>query len=178
MAIEIIPKSKIRKTSLTGVLSVVLVIAVSLFLISYFILNFYKNKISREISDVEKTIQESPSEKNLADGIFSYQKKIQDIDKLIGKHRVVANLFDNLEKNTHPKVWFSKLELDMENEILNLSGFSNNFEILGQQTLILEKQEFAKSLKLTKVSIEKDGKIKFELQLIFNPQIFTLKSPE
>jgi len=125
-----------------------------------------------EISNIEKALQKSPSEKNLEDGIFSYQGKIEDINLLLGSHKPVANLLNNLEKNTHPNVWLSRFKLNMADKTLNLLGSTDNFEILGQQTLIFGKQEFIKNANLSDVSIGRDGKIKFELQLILDSKIF------
>ncbi len=172
MAIEIIPKSKIRKTSLTNIFSLVLAGTLLAFLLSYVALNFYQKKLSREVSDIEKSLQKSPSEKNLEDGIFSYQRKIEDIDLLLSSHKAAVNLFDNLGKNIHPKIWLQKFNLNMDGKTIYVFGSTDSFEILGQQTLIFEGQEFIKNTKLTKVSIGKDGKINFELQLIFDPKIF------
>ena len=172
MAIEIIPKTKIRKISLTNVFPFILAIAFFAFLISYFVFNFYQKKLSMEISNIEKALQKSPSEKNLEDGIFSYQGKIEDINLLLGSHKPVANLLNNLEKNTHPNVWLSRFKLNMADKTLNLLGSTDNFEILGQQTLIFGEQEFIKNANLSDVSIGRDGKIKFELQLILDSKIF------
>ena len=177
MAIEIIPKTRTRKISLTKTSSFVLAIIFFAFLISYFVFNFYQNKLSREISDVEKALQKSPSENNLEDGIFSYQKKIEDTGILLGNHKPVANLLSNLEKNTHPKVWLSRFKLNMADETLDLLGSTDSFEILGQQTLIFGKQEFIKNTNLSDVSMGRDGKIKFELQLILDPKIFAPLTP-
>lgn len=172
MAIEIIPKSKIRKTSLTNIFSLILAGTLLASLLSYVALNFYQKKLSREVSDIEKSLQKSPSEKNLEDGIFSYQRKIEDVNLLLSSHRAAANLFDNLGKNIHPKIWLQKFKLNMDEKTIYVFGSTDSFEILGQQTLIFEEQEFIKNTNLTKVSIGRDGKINFELQLIFDPKIF------
>jgi hypothetical protein len=172
MAIEIIPKPKIRKISLIKISYLVLVAAIAAFLVSYFVLNFYQKKMSQEISDIDKSLQKSPSEKNLEDGIFSYQKKINDVNILLSSHRLVAAFLDNLEKNIHPKVWLQKFKLNTEEKIVDVSGSADNFEILGQQTLIFEKWELVKNANLTKVSIGQDSKINFDLRLIFDPKVF------
>jgi len=177
MAIEIIPKTRTRKISLTKTSSFILATIFFAFLISYSVFNFYQNKLSREISDIEEALRKSPSEKNLEDGIFSYQRKIEDIGILLGNHKPVANLLSNLEKNTHPKVWLSRFKLNMADETLNILGSTDSFEILGQQTLIFGKQEFIKNTNLSDVSMGRDGKIKFELQLILDPKIFAPLTP-
>lgn len=172
MAIEIIPKPKIKKTSSLGIFLYVFGLIFLAFLISYFVLDFYQKKSAEELSDVEKTLEKSPSEKNLEDGIFSYQKKIEDIELLVNGHRFTANLFGNLEKNVLPKVWLSKFKSDLTAGTIDILGATDNFEILGQQVLIFEKQEFVKNVNLSKIFIGKDGKVNFDLRLIFNLKIF------
>ena len=172
MAIEIISKSKIRKTSLTSIPFLILAAIFLAFLFSYFALNFYQKKLTREISEIEKSLQKSPSEKNLEDGIFSYQRKLEDINPLLSNHKAVVNLFNNLGKNIHPKAWLQKFKLNMDEKTIYVFGSTDTFEILGQQILIFEKQEFIKNTNIDRVSIGKDGKINFELQIIFDPKIF------
>lgn len=172
MAIEIIPKSRIKKTPPLNILLFALALMLLVFLVSYFILDFSQKKRAGEISEVEKSLQKSPSEKNLEDGILGHQKKIEDVSLLLSGHRLTANLFNRLEKNIHPRVWFSKFRLDLTAGTIDMTGTTDNFEVLGQQTLIFEKQEFIKNINLSKATIGKDGKINFELRITFDQKIF------
>ena len=173
MAIEIIPKSRIKKTPPINILLYALALMFLVFLVSYFVLYFSQEKQAREISDTEKALQKSPSEKNLEDGILGYQRKLEDIGLLLSNHMFTPNLFNNLEKNIHPRVWFSRFRLDLTAGTIDVTGTTDNSEVLGQQTLIFEKQEFIKNINLSKVLIGKDGKINFELRLTFDQKIFT-----
>lgn len=172
MAIEIIPKTRTSNISLVKISYLALAAVFLASLASYFVLNFYQKKMSREISGIDLSLQKSPSEKNLEDGLFSYQRKINDVNVLLNSHKFVAAFFDGLEENIHPKIWLQEFKLNAEEDIADISGSVDNFEILGQQTLIFEKWELVKSTSLTEVSVGQDGKINFDLRLILYPKVF------
>jgi hypothetical protein len=172
MAIEIIPKPKTKKARLSNVFLYVLLIIFLAFLISYLFLYFSQKKLTRELPTIESSIQKSDSERALEEELLGYQKKVGDFGILLGQHVFCAKLFDYLEKLSHPKVWFSKFRLDSENRTIDLSGEVDNFEILGQQILIFKTEKLIKNINLLKVSITKEGKVGFDLQLAFDPKIF------
>ncbi len=172
MAIEITPTSKIKKTLLVNILLSFCLILLIVFIISYFALGAYQKKLSKELFALEKALEKTAEEQRLEKEIFDYQKKIKDMGILLDHHKFASNLFDFLEKVTHPKVWFSSFSLNLESAVVNLSGQSDNFEILGQQILILKKQEIIKNIDVSKISIAREKGVEFQLQLIFDPKIF------
>ncbi len=172
MAIEIIPKTEKEKASYANVFFYFCVAAFLIFLVSYALLYLYQKKLGKELSGIEKNLERTAAEKTLEEEIIQEQKKIRDFGVLLQEHRFVAELFDFLEKFSHPKAWFSGLKMDSEKGTADISGEVDNFEGLGQQVLILKEQEFIKSLNLTKVSTSKEGKIKFDFRLTLDPEIF------
>lgn len=173
MAIEIIPKPKVKKAPLINVLLYLCLILLIVFVISYFILDNYQKKLDKELSDLEKALERTPEEQNLEEELLGYQKKIRNFGALLNYHQAPRSLFNFLEKITHPKVWFSKFSLDLETSTVNISGQTDSFETLGQQIIILRKEELIEGLNLAGISISREGEIGFDLQLTFDPQIFT-----
>lgn len=174
MAIEIIPKVKIKKIS---VMSIVFYLSLAIFLaflVSYFVLDFWQKKINKELFDIKTTLEreKSPSEKNLEEKILTYQKKIEESGFLLANHRFITPLFDYLEKITHSKIQFSDFKLNSEEGVIDIKGLAESFEVLGQQALIFESQKFIKNINLSEVSINKEGKIEFKFQITLDPQIF------
>ena len=178
MAIEIIPKTKTKKVSFLGILFYFSLLLLLVFLISYFALNVYQKRLEQEITNIKKDLEKTPDEKALEEEIFGseknvgYQQKIKDFGVLFNAHKLPVNLFNFLEENTHPKVWFSKFNLDLEKNLLDTSGYADNFEVLGQQALIFKRQDFIKNINLSGASLAKDGKVNFDLQLTIDPKIF------
>ncbi len=178
MAIEIIPKTKTKKTYFLGILFYFSLLLFITSLISYFALNFYQKRLEGELTNIKKGLEKTADEKALEEEIFGseknvgYQQKIKDFGVLLNAHKLPVNFFNFLEENTHPKVWFSKFNLDLEKNLLEMSGYADNFEVLGQQALIFKRQDFIKNMNLSMVSLGKDGKVNFDLQLTIDPKIF------
>jgi len=76
-------------------------------------------------------------------------------------------MFIFLEKICLPAVWFS--DFSFENGEVNLSAQADNFATLEQQIDILEEEPVLRSSNITGVSVNEEGKIIFNLSLIFNP---------
>jgi len=178
MAIEIIPKTKTKKVSFLDILFYFSLLLFLAFLISYFALNVYQKRLESELTNIKKDLEKTPDEKALEEEIFGseknigYQQKIKDFGVLFNAHKLPVNFFNFLEENTHPKVWFSKFNLDLEKNLLEMSGEAQNFEALGQQVLIFKRQDSIKNMNLPMVSLGKDGKVNFDLQLTIDPKIF------
>jgi len=172
MAIEIIPKRKVKKVFWANIVLYLLLIIFLGFLVSYFILNKSQQKLTQEISELEKNLTRTPAEKSLEEELTGYQEKVKDFGTLISNHQFPVNIFDFFEKVSHPKTWFNRFDLLPEQGAVSLSGQTDSFETLAQQILILKKEKFVKDINLPKVSISKEGKISFELQLTFDPEIF------
>jgi len=170
MAIEIIPKKAEAKPftlldflfyfSLT-VLIVSLIGCLALFLLQ-------KNS-EKTLKDTEEKIQKvgTPEVIALEEKILLYQKKINDFSVLFDSHQSNLKFFTSLENLTHPKIFFSKTDLKIREGQISLSGIAENFEVLGQQFLIFEKEDYIKSVDLSKASISKEGKIEFTLTISF-----------
>lgn len=182
MAIEIIPKEKTKKISWQNIVAGILIAIGVVLMASYFGLSFYQKKLNNKLADVTKKLERTPSESSLEKEISVYQEKIRDFGSLLNAHQYTTNLFTFLEKLTHPRIWFSTFGFSSDknvpdknvpdkNVLVDISGQADNFEDLGRQALIFEKQEFIKNVKLSDVSVGREGKMEFEFQLTIDPQI-------
>jgi Tfp pilus assembly protein PilN len=180
MAIEIIPKSEIRKPALVVKLPFFIgIFLLVLAVLGYFYLrNDIKNS-SETLKNLENTILEkrTPEVENLEKEISSWRQKIEDFNFLFAGHRESSNLFNLLEKITHPKVWWTDFKFDpsLPNN-LRLSGISQDFPALQQQLIIFGNESSIKSVILNKVSLLKGGTIEFELEISADPEILKPKS--
>jgi len=80
-------------------------------------------------------------------------------------------VFEIIEENSHPQVWFSQLNLEAKQGKVILGGQTQSFETLGQQLLIFQNAEKIKEVTLSSVSINKLGKIEFSFSLVFGKEI-------
>lgn len=175
MAIEIIPKEEIKPSPWQKILLYIVVFLLLLSIAGYFLLDYYFiEKANQEIQDLETKISEAktPQQIALEEELKSYQKKIDDFSSLFAKHKKGSNFFDFLEKNTHPKVYFSELSLNIKGNQVNLSGQTESFKILGEQLLIFRNADLIQDLKLSKVGSSEEGKIEFTFIFSLKPQLF------
>jgi len=174
MAIEIIPKKIEAKLPAVNILFNLSLILLIIFVLSYFVLGYFQKKSARTLQNIENIIsQEETSEvKALKKKVFGYQEKIEEVASLLTSHQLSRNFFTRFENLSSPKIFFSKLDLDVGKLQASLSGQAENFEALGQQLSIFKKGEFIKDVNLTKVSIGKEGEIEFTVELSFDPQMF------
>lgn len=169
MAIEIIPKPKIKEISWLKITLYTLVALFLAFLLSYLFLIFYQGKLQEQFSDLQTKLSRTPAETELERNILAAKRRIEDFNLLAASHRLPSQIFAALEQSTHPEVWFPDFKLNLEQEEIRLEGVARNFEVLGQQLLIFEKQSFIKNAVLSEVAVSREGEVDFEVQLIFDP---------
>ncbi len=174
MPIEIIPKKVEAKLPVVNILSYLSLILLIISVLGYFILGYFQKNSARTLQNIEDIIsqKETPEVKVLEKRVFGYQKKIEIVSSLLTSHKVSRNFFSFLESFSYPKIFFSKLDLNVGKLQASVSGQTETFESLGQQLLIFRRGEFVKDVNLTEVSIGKEGEVKFTIELSFNPQLF------
>jgi len=173
MAIEVTPKTKIAFPFWAIISVVVSVILILGLLASYFYFGYKIKKISQEIQakeaefiPLEKAIEKKQTE------LLPLQKKIPDFADLIKNHKNVSNIFQFLEENCLPNVWFNDFKFSSgENKVI-VSGIAESFTVLENQVLILEEEERVQSVSVAGADIGEEGEIKFGLIITLNPLIF------
>jgi Tfp pilus assembly protein PilN len=174
MVIEIIPKKEDQVPSWQNYLFYFTIFLLFLAITGYFVLGYFVKKSEQKLQQTEEAVTRTKSPERIVqeEELKSLRAKIEDFTPLLLNHQKSSNFFDFLEKNTHPKVFFTKLNLDTEGNHVELSGQTDDFQILGQQLLIFQKTEFVQNLKLSKVEISKEGKIEFSFDFSLNPKLF------
>lgn len=173
--VEIIPKPAAKASPWQNIIFYFLIGFILMVVLGYFILDFYLIDNAEKILKAkeatlaeEKTAEEIGLEKELSD----YEKKTKDFSILINQHLFFSKAFEFIEKNTHPKVWFSQLDLSPKEGQVNLSGETEGFVTLHQQAQIFKADPLVKGLNLIKIAIGKEGRIDFDLSLTLDPDLF------
>ena len=175
MVIEIIPKKAERKSiNLIGTIfyfSVILLLSILLISLLLLVLQL---TLSRNISNVKAKIDSVATTEDLVleRKVTLAQKKINDFTFLLANRESNEKFFAAFEQLAHPKIFFSEIDLQLSKGKATLSGKTDNFEILGQQFLIFEKENYVKNVALLKSAVEKDGKISFTMEVSFNSNHF------
>ena len=171
MAIEIIPRPKIKKFSWPVILLTICLILLLGLAGTYYYLYDSSKKLSQEIQEKEKALIETDSERTLKEELLSIEGKINTFSKLLSRHKKPLNIFNFIEETCHPDVWFSGFNFDSTKAIVIVSGQAKSFVVLGQQLIILKEVENLKDINLSGISIGEEGGVDFTLQLTFEPQI-------
>ncbi len=161
--VEIIPKKVPPLPSWLNILFYFSLALLVFCIVIYFFLGNSITKRQQTLSDLEESLVLGETSEKIAleKEIFKYQKKTEDFSQLIGEHLKSSKVFDFLQKNSHPRVWFSQFNLATKKRELELSGETQSFESLGQQLLILKGEDSVENVNLETVSISKGGKIGF-----------------
>jgi len=181
MAIELTPQKRSKTSLLTTITGIVAVFLILVFLGSY--LYFYitnkglverTNKIREDSKELDNSI------KNKEEELLVFQKRINDFSSLIAEHKNIGSIFDFIDKNTIPTVWFNEFSYkEDEKRSFSLEGKLNSFFLIDQQIVVFRNQELAKDARLTEVSIdEKEGLIEFSIGVTLKPEAFAFKEVE
>lgn len=174
MAIEIIPKKAVKPYPWQNYLFYICIFLLLCSIIGYFSLDYLIKKSEQKLQETKESIAKAKGPERIAleNELLNLREKIDDFTPLLLSHQKSSNFFNFLEKNTHPKVLFTELKLDTKGNQVELSGQTDDFQILGQQLLIFQKTEFIQGLELAKVEIGKEGKIEFTFDFSLTPKLF------
>ncbi len=170
---SIIKSGKDKKLLLDIVLYISISILVSAILL-YFIFLVKISSQKNEITKFDKLFLEvgTIEQKEKEAKIFVYQKKINDYAKLLAEHKSSLNVFNFLESQTMPEVWFSRISLSEEDTSIVLSGEAGNMDVLSRQISNFEKNNYVSNIAVLSSSISDSGRIKFNLTLNLKDELF------
>ncbi len=170
---ELIPKQAPKIPRWLDVLFYLSIGLLIFIFIAYFSISHFLKTSQKTLEDLDASISKEVSEKaTLKSKVLTARKKIDDFSVLINKHAKTSNALVFLEEQCHPSVWFRNFDLNTNEGKIVLSGEARDFEVLGQQMLILELEKSVKLAELSGISMKKEGKITFSLSLSLDPQIF------
>ncbi len=174
MAFNIIPKKEIEKKPWLDWVFYFCLILLIISVLSYFVLEYSLKGAEAESKDLENKIFEQQNEENnqLKEKLILNQKKIDDFSVVLKEHKLTSQVFTFIQNSTHPEVSFMDFSFNSTNSSLILSGQASNFKTLGEQLLILQRQENIQNIELSNISLMEEGNIDFNLDIVLNPKIF------
>ena len=180
--VSLIPKPA-EGIKFTKILNIIFYVSLALILASlliFFLLNNAVKKSTKFLEEQERILisQRTPEQLESEKNILNFKQKMRDFESLFSQHRFLSNAFVVLEKLTHPKVWFSNLQLNLQAGQIVLTGQADSFRVLGEQLLIFKNDAKIKELTLSGATVNPQGKIDFNLRITLNPQVFSYQSPE
>lgn len=108
----------------------------------------------------------------LESNIKTYKEEIDKFAPYLNNHILITKFFDFLEKNTHPRVYFTQMALKASHASVSLSGRADSFLSLGQQLMIFNESPMVKSFSISNISLSEERNVMFNLTLSLDPSLF------
>jgi hypothetical protein len=172
--VEIIPRPIEQTAQWQKVLLYLLIFFVIIFIVSYFLLANLEERSSIYNQELEIKITQGRTAQriSLEEESFEQKKKIETIYPFLEAHTLSSKFFEFLESKTHPRIFFSRLNLDTEKARAILTGATDSFSTLDQQLLVFNQDSLVEDLLLTTANLNKQGGVDFNLEIFLNKNFF------
>jgi len=172
--VEIIPKEAPRPSKRLNALFYFSIFLLALAVGGYFALNSFLQEAEDDLASLRAEVSQimTPEKIALEQEILTSKKRIDGFSSLIEQHLEASTAFEIVQRVTHPLVWFTTFDFDSRQGAFKVSGETQNFESLGQQILIMEKEEAISTVNLETISISREGKIEFSMSFSLSPDVF------
>ncbi|MFH1346881.1 MAG: PilN domain-containing protein [Spirochaetota bacterium] len=138
---------------------------------SYFGIAFgYKPYLDSQISNVNAQIDnlEKSVDKQQKENLTNLYSQLTNIKFLLNSHVEALKLFDDLEKNTNPQVYYTGFGLSLIENKIEIKGVAPNYGTLVQQLDLFKKSQLFGNVLVNNSKSTVDG-ISFSVQAILNP---------
>jgi len=125
-------------------------------------------EVTYEEVSVELKAAENKFDKDLEKRIKLFKERSEDLFKILKERLLTSRIFDFIEANVHPDVYFTNLTFNQNSKTLELVGSALDYKSLGAQISVLDNESFVSKIKLNRVNINPDGNVdfSFEIELI------------
>jgi len=121
--------------------------------------------------DEELSQGRTQEQKETESNLISYKKKVSNVIDILKEREKSLDFYSFLEELVHPKIYYTRLDLDMENGLAELKGFTEDFKSLGEQVLAFKQSGYIYDAQAETVSLEKEDGIEFTMKIvIFEPK--------
>jgi len=154
-----------------------IILAVSV--LSYLVFNFKVQLQQKQIQTAENMSIALGTVDNRAYSkkFLNYKKQIDDFTAIISDHKITSNVFNFIEKNTLPDIWFSSFNMQESSGELKLSGEVSDLGQLSQQIAVFEKStNYVSTVSVVDSQENNNGRVSFALDLVLKPEIFNYQT--
>lgn len=170
--VQIIPQPERKFPPLERIFFYFSIVIFFFSLFYYFYLFSQVRVYQKKIEEIEKKISsfKTPEMEKIEHTILETKEKISNFSELIKSRYFASKFFPFLENRVHPKIYFSKIEVNFENLEALLFGQSEDFYSLHQQYKILSEDPKLKT-SLENISLTKEGTVEFSFKINFKRDI-------
>ena len=167
--IDLIPKQTFAYPQRTTLFFYGALFLLLLVLIGFLVVKVLQGKTLKAIANFENQLsrQKTSEELRLEQTVLQYEQKLKDFSSLAASRASPLPVFEFLEANTHPAVFFTSLTFNAKEQKLSLSGEALDFKSLDQQLAIFKAEESVVSAEVSDIAIGERGKATFQLAILF-----------
>lgn len=153
--VDIIPK---KQESEQGIKNYVLAITAFFFvavLVSTFIIGNTNASAEERLTNARSQIEQEPSEeqRRLEEDLLTTKYRLEDFIALASDKVDPLKVFDFIESNTHPEVFFAATNVEILSNTVGVEGRAATFPILEQQLDIFRDHEVVESVELVELDL-------------------------
>lgn len=159
-------KREIREAKWPMILCVVLLALVLLIWLGLFV---YNKSLDGQVKNLESKLQDLKKEENreMAKKIKDLESSLEITKTLLNSHLYTSQVFEFIEKLVLPNVQFADFNLNSKNSQVSLTGSAQTYNTLARQMLIFQQEKEVKEVKVSGISLDQLGGIKFSMQMTF-----------
>ena len=116
----------------------------------------------------EIKLKQEDLQPRVLDQIFSFDQRLEQIEAVLKGHTIPSNLFVFLERNTHPRVQFTNLNLG-EGDRITMAGQAESYAVLARQIAFFESDPDVRRLEFGGLSRGENKRVSFSISLAFVP---------
>ncbi len=153
-------------------------------ILAYFGLSFgYSGYLESKIAD--KDLEIADLTKKIAPGsenvFVDFYSRLSNYKNIFDSHIYNSKIFPTLEKITIPSVYYTSVDLNVENRTMILSGSASDFESLSNQLSLFDQDAKSKDPMIEVYILNQsrmvEGLVNFKVTLIFSPKLFAKSNP-
>ncbi|MBI2637949.1 MAG: hypothetical protein HYW88_03540 [Candidatus Sungbacteria bacterium] len=137
------------------------------------IVYFYTGSIVAENSRLKEEIATAENEldPDLLKKLILISATLENGQKILSNHLISSNIFDFLQRLTHPKVAYQSFSYAYGEKKIELSTTADSFAVLARQIAAYEASEDLASVNFAGLTTDPDGNLTFRLMLLFRPNL-------
>jgi len=103
--------------------------------------------------------------------LVRFYSQLQNLKDILDRHVIASKFLPFLERNTNKRVYYNRLELDVQQRTMNLDGLGESFEIVAQQLEAFNRAPEVERFLVKNVQAG-DKAVRFAISVVLKPELF------
>jgi phosphate/sulfate permease len=166
-------KEKFEESRTQKILSFLFFATFLILIFSFLFLFISQKSLEKKKEEYQKRIETTKTKeiRELERKVNLIQAQLRDAEKIAKEKYFTQKLFDFLEKNKLTGIKINSAEFDFEKKNAKISAEGPDFLSATKQLKIFESLPEIENLSVSEVSLEKEGKVKFNFSFSFKEDL-------